>query len=36
MKVAPMMATMSGSPKAPARAKDCGVPPTPSQIGIFS
>jgi hypothetical protein len=28
-----MIATISGSPSAPARANDCGVPPTPSQIG---
>ena len=29
----PMIATIKGSPSAPARAKDCGVPPTPSYIG---
>ena len=28
-----MMAIINGSPSAPARAKDFGVPPTPSQIG---
>ena len=28
-----MMATISGSPSSPARTNDCGVPPTPSQIG---
>ena len=27
------MATINGSPSAPARANDFGVPPTPSQIG---
>ena len=29
----PMIATINGSPSAPARTNDCGVPPTPSQIG---
>ena len=28
-----MIATIRGSPSAPARAKDGGLPPTPSQIG---
>ena len=26
------MATINGSPNAPARTNDCGVPPTPSQM----
>src|SRR2546426_565149 len=28
-----MIATINGSPSAPARTNDSGVPPTPSQIG---
>lgn len=32
----PMMATMSGRPRTPARTKDSGVPPTPTQIGSGS
>ncbi len=31
-----MIATMSGSPRVPARTKDSGVPPTPTQIGSGS
>jgi hypothetical protein len=27
-----MIATIKGSPSAPARANECGVPPTPSQL----
>ena len=32
----PMIATISGSPSSPARAKDSGEPPTPTQIGSGS
>ena len=31
-----MIATISGRPSNPARAKDSGVPPTPTQIGSGS
>ena len=29
----PMMATIRGSPSRPARTKESGVPPTPTQMG---